>query len=93
MSFLSQVDPEVSRTVSLGDVPRTTVLLNRFKNDEVSWLVDERALPIIMSTPFIQRPLVHDLSTVMQLQAERFNTVINLEKHHNLCKFAGKMVR
>lgn len=89
--YSETLDPEVSRTVSLGDVLRSTVILNRFKNDEVSWLVDEGALPIIMSTPFIQRTLVYDLSTVMQLQAERFDTVINLEKVPGLCVLADKI--
>jgi heptosyltransferase-2 len=89
--YSETLDPEVSRSVSLGDVLRTTVLLNRFKNDEVSWLVDERALPIIMSTPFIKRPLVYDLSTAMQLQAERFDTIINLEKVPGLCVLADKI--
>jgi heptosyltransferase-2 len=44
-----------------------------------------------MSTPFIQRPLVYDLSMTMQLREERFDTIINLEKVPGLCVLADKI--
>ena len=87
--YSETLDPEInSRSVSLGDILRTTVLLNLYKNDHVTWVVDERGLPIVLSTPFVERPLVYDLSTVLQLQTERFDTVINLEKVPGICAWA-----
>jgi len=87
--YSETLDPEENgRSVSLGDILRTTVLLNLYKQDHVTWVVDERGLPIVLSTPFVRRPLVYDLSTVLQLQAERFDTVINLEKVPGICTWA-----
>ena len=90
--YSETLDPEVNgRSVSLGDILRTTVLLNLYKQDHVTWVVDERGLPIVLSTPFVERPLVYDLSTILQLQAERFDTVINLEKIPGICVWAESL--
>lgn len=79
------LDPEVSNITSYGDVIRTTVLLHLFKDDHVTWLVDEKAYPILKGNEYIDRILIYNLSSVLQLQAEHFDTVINLEKVPGLC--------
>jgi len=43
---------EISSHTSYGDVLRTTVLLHLYKNDHVTWLVDEKALPILRNNPW-----------------------------------------
>jgi heptosyltransferase-2 len=85
LGYSETLDPEISRTSSLGDVLRTTVLLHKFKDDHVSWLVDEHAYPLLEDNPLIQRILIYDLNSVLQLQHERFDTVINLEKVPGIC--------
>jgi|TARA_B100000959_G_scaffold109373_1_gene115368 heptosyltransferase-2 len=80
LGYSKTLDPEISRTSSLGDVLRTTVLLHKFKDDHVSWLVDEHASPLLEENPLIQRILIYDLNSVLQLHHKRFDTVINLEK-------------
>ncbi|MEE9614234.1 MAG: glycosyltransferase family 9 protein [Thermodesulfobacteriota bacterium] len=79
---------EISRKTSLGDVLRSTVLLSRYGDAHVTWLVDEQAMPLLRGNPHIDRLLPYDLTTVLQLQAEKFDTVINLEKVAGVCALA-----
>jgi heptosyltransferase-2 len=82
---------EISRKTSLGDVLRSTVLLNLFKDANVTWLVDEKAIALLKGNPRIDRIIPYDLTTVLQLKAERFDTVINLEKVAGICAFADSL--
>lgn len=82
---------EISRKTSLGDVLRSTVLLNFFKNAHVTWLVDEKAVPLLKGNPLIARIMPYDLTTILQLKAERFDTVVNLEKVAGICAFADSL--
>ncbi len=91
LGYSETLDKEISTTTSLGDVLRTTVVLNFFKNDQVSWLVDEKAFPLLDGNPYIDRILVYSLTTVLQLEKERFDTVINLEKVPGICALADSI--
>lgn len=91
VGYSETLDPEISNETSYGDVLRTTVLLNLYKNDHVTWLVDEKAYPILKNNPYIDRILIYDLTGVLQLQSEHFDTVINLEKVPGLCALADQI--
>lgn len=91
LGYSETMDPEISRTTSLGDVLRTTVILYPFAGDHVTWLVDEAAYPLLEGNPFIKRILIYDLTSVLQLQRERFDTVINLEKVPGVCALADSI--
>lgn len=84
---------EISRITSLGDVLRSTALLHLYKNKGayVTWLVDEQAFPLLKGNPYIQRILSYDLTSILQLQSERFDTIINLEKVPGFCAFADSV--
>ncbi len=82
---------EISRTTSLGDVLRSTVLLELFKDSHVTWLVDEQAIALLKGNPLIHRIFPYDLTSVLQLQAERFDTIVNLEKVGGVCAFADSL--
>lgn len=88
LGYSETLDKEIGTTTSLGDVLRTTVILNFFKNDFVTWLVDEKAYPLLEGNPLVKRILIFNLESVLQLQRERFDTVINLEKGPGICAFA-----
>jgi len=92
VGYSETLDPEVSNITSYGDVLRTTVLLNLYKGDNVTWLVDERAYPILQDNPFIDRILAHNSASVLQLLSEQFDTVINMEKVPGLCALADQIV-
>ncbi|MEI8176343.1 MAG: glycosyltransferase family 9 protein [Candidatus Omnitrophota bacterium] len=91
LGYSETLDSEISRTTSLGDVLRTTAILHFFKDDQVSWLVDEKAYPLLDGNPLIDRILVYNLETVLQLQKERFDTVVNLEKVPGICALADSI--
>lgn len=91
LGYSETLDPEISTTTSLGDVLRTTVILNFLKKDEVTWLVDEKAFPLLDGNPLIRRILICRLETVLQLQKERFDSVINLEKVPGMCALADSI--
>lgn len=82
---------EISRKTSLGDVLRSTVLLPRYRDAEITWLVAEEAVALLKGNPLIKRIMPYDLTSVLQLRAERFDTVINLEKVAGICAFADSL--
>ncbi len=82
---------EISRKTSLGDVLRSTVLLPLYKNAHVTWLVEEQAYPLLKGNKLINRILPYDLTTVLQLQGERFDTIINLEKVAGICALSDSL--
>lgn len=86
LGYSETLDPEIGRVPSLGDVLRTTVILHCFKEIyHVTWLTDESAYPLLKGNPYIDRILFYNLTTVLQLQAERFDKVVNLEKVPGIC--------
>ena len=91
LGYSETIDPEIGRTTSLGDVLRTSVILYPFANDHVTWLVDNAAYPILEGNPYINRILIYDLTSILQLQRERFDTVINLEKVPGICALADSI--
>lgn len=91
LGYSETMDAEISRTTSLGDVLRTTVILYPFKDDHVTWLVDEAAFQLLEGNPYINRILRFDLASVLQLQHERYDTVINLEKVPGICALADSI--
>ncbi len=91
VGYSETLDPEISNETSYGDVLRTTVLLNLYKNNHVTWLVEEEAYPILKNNPYIDRILIYSTSSVLQLQAEHFDTVVNLEKVPGLCALSDQI--
>src|SRR5688500_11299562 len=85
------MNPDIGSITSMGDVLRTTVILPHFKDAQVTWLVDEKAYPLLEKNPYIHRILFYDLSSVLQLQSERFDTVINFEKVPGVCALADSV--
>lgn len=91
LGYSETLDPEISQVSSLGDVLRTTVILHHFKDCHVTWLVDAKARPLLQQNPHIDRILAYDLTSVLQLQSERFDTVINFEKVPGICALADSI--
>lgn len=91
VGYSETLDAEISNITSYGDVLRTTVLLNLYKDDHVTWLVDETAFPILKNNPCINRTLIYNVTSILQLQSEHFDTVINLEKVPGLCALSDSI--
>jgi len=80
-----------TRTASLGDVLRVTPLLHLFKDDDVTWVTDKKVLPLLVGNPYISRILILDFLTIKQLEREKFDTLINLEKDPGICALADQI--
>jgi len=91
LGYSETLDPNIGKLPSLGDVLRTTVILHPYKDDHVTWLIDENAYPLLKDNPYINRVLFWDLATALQLQAEHFDAVINLEKSPGICALTENM--
>ncbi|WP_169703622.1 glycosyltransferase family 9 protein [Candidatus Kuenenia stuttgartensis] len=91
LGYSETLDGEIGKITSLGDVLRGTVLLPLYKDAQVTWLIDEISFPLLKGNPYIHRILSYDITSVLQLQSERFDTVINLEKVPGLCAFSDSL--
>lgn len=91
LGYSETLIPEISNTSSLGDVLRSTVVLHLFKDDHVTWLTDVAAVPLLEGNPYIDRILVFNLLSVLQLEGEQFDKVINLEKVPGICSLVNRI--
>jgi len=91
LGYSETLVPEQRKQCSLGDVFRTTVLLHLFKNDRVTWLTDRAAVPLLAGNPYIARILTFDPVNILELETERFDKVINLEKIPSICAMADRI--
>ena len=88
LGYSETLHKEIGRIPSLGDVLRTTVILHLFKGDFVTWLVDEKAYPLLKDNQYIARILIYNAKSVRQIKNERYDTVINFEKDHDISKLS-----
>lgn len=91
LGYSETLDSALSLTTSLGDVLRTTVILHYFKDDAVSWLADEKAVPLLENNPYIKRIFSYNKDGREQLKKESYDLVVNLEKSPELCAFCGSL--
>jgi len=89
--YSETLDPGVSDICSLGDIVRTTPILHCFINDNVTWLTDEKAYPLLHGINCIDRILIYNLNSILQLQEEEFDIVINLEKVPGICALTNRI--
>lgn len=80
-----------SRKVSLGDILRTTPLLHLYKKNQVTWLTDPYAKPLLEKNPYIDRLIELDWLNIEQLKGEEFDSLINLEKNSAICAIANRI--
>ncbi len=89
------LDSEIGRFPSLGDVVRTTPILyalkEKYPNSDITWVVSEKAAPLLNNNPYINRILVWDEFLGFQLMQEKFDVLINLEKIAGLCALSSMM--
>lgn len=78
-------------SISLGDVFRTTAILHAFKNYDVTWLTSREGAPLLRDNPYIHRMMIYDLNSTLQLRAEYFDAVVNLEKIPWICAFTDSI--
>jgi heptosyltransferase-2 len=89
LGYSETLDSEISKTVSLGDVLRTTPLLEALKEkypeSKIIFLADIKAKDLVDGNPYIDKLLLWDEFIGFLLLREKFDVVINLEKHPGIC--------
>ncbi len=91
IGWVEFLDERIEQIVSLGDVFRTTVILHLYKNDDVTWVTAPEAISLIKGIKYIKRIMPFNLLSVLQLQAEYFDVIINLEKVPGICALVDNM--
>jgi len=89
--YSETLDPEIGQTVSLGDVLRSTVIIHPFRGDHITWVVDQAALSLLSGIEALDRLLIWDFNTALQLMSERFDVVVNLEKSPGISALASRI--
>ena len=74
--FTESVD---SKVCSLGDVLRTSFVLNIYKNDEIDWLTSEIATPLIDGNK-----VKNVYSKITECNLNYYDLIINLEKNRRV---------
>lgn len=89
LGYSETLDREISRSVSLGDVLRCTVILSVLKelhpNSHITWLASSESAPLVLHNPLIDMVYMWDEFMPFVLMEEKFDIVINLEKVHGIC--------
>ena len=92
LGYLETIDNRTtSNNVSLGDIFSSTAILHIFKNGNVTWLTTPEGEQLLMDNPYVQRLLLYDMTTMLQLKSERFDVIVNLEKIPGVCALTDSM--
>jgi len=91
LGYSETLENSIGRTVNLGDVLRTTFILHYFKDYYVSWLVDEKAVPLLEGNEFIDRILSYQECDLNDLFNENFDIVVNFEKTDEILSFCRSL--
>ncbi len=91
--YSETLDPDSSGVVSLGDILRTTVILHLFPSDHyhVTWLVDQKGVPLLKGNTHINRLLTVNAFTPHLLLSEWFDIVVNFEKEPGICAVSDRI--
>lgn len=91
--YSETLDPDDSGMVSLGDILRTTVILHLFPSDHyhVTWLVDQKGIPLLKGNSHIHRLLAINPFTPHLLLSEWFDIVVNFEKEPGICAVSDRI--
>jgi heptosyltransferase II len=91
LGYSETLDSRLGKVSSLGDVLRTTVVLHLFKEDAVTWLVDEKAYPLLKENKYIKSLLVYNNKSAQALQRQEFDKVVNFEKDSKVCRLSDSI--
>lgn len=69
---------------AMGDVLRTTPVLpalrKKYESVHITWLTNSESYDLLVSNPHIDRLMTYNLESTLQLQVERFDVLICLDK-------------
>jgi heptosyltransferase-2 len=79
--------------VSFGDVLRTTPILHLFRDQEVHWLTDIKAVPLLYGLKEISKIHLVNTLDVLGLETYQWDRIVNLESSRGACQLAKKLMQ
>jgi len=79
-------------SVSFGDILRSTPILHLFKGDEVHWLTDIKAVPLLYGIKEIAKIHLVNTLDVLGLQTYSWDAIINLESSRGACQLVNDLI-
>ena len=84
-------EENTDRVVSLGDIIRTTPILHLYKDDDVAWVTVKEGAALVRDNPHIKRVFCLGDKSLEDLQKERFDIIVNLEKDRDICLWTDSL--
>ncbi|MFH2012924.1 MAG: glycosyltransferase family 9 protein [Pseudomonadota bacterium] len=85
----------IIKLAAIGDVLRTTAILRGFKRkypqSHITWLTSDNANEILKNNQMIDRLLVFNIESVLQLEVEEFDLLLCLDKEPRATALAMKV--
>jgi heptosyltransferase-2 len=78
--------------ISYGDILRTTPILHLFKKDQVHWLTDIKAVPLLFGIKKINTIHLVNTLDVLGLESYTWDMIVNLENSRGACLLAEKLM-
>jgi len=91
LGYSETLHSDIGNRVSLGDVLRTTVILNLYRDDMVTWLTSAEAMQLLEGNPYVERVLQYNTEPADTLLTEEFDVLVNLEKIPEICRLTERM--
>lgn len=79
--------------VSFGDVLRATPILHLFRDQEVHWLTDIKAVPLLYGLKEISKIHLVNTLDVLGLETYQWDKIVNLESSRGACQLAKKLMQ
>jgi len=73
----------------MGDVLRTTPILWKFQNDDVTWITEKASFPLLKDNPFIKT--IVTISDASDIENCTFDELYNFDESKEACLLAIKM--
>jgi len=81
----------IMKVGALGDIVRTTPILRKFKDDDVTWLTSEKGIPLLKGNPYIRRTLSLDHS-IHNIHDRAYDLVLNMDEDQVCCLLSSKLL-
>jgi heptosyltransferase-2 len=78
----------IIKTGAMGDVLRTTSLLNVLKGN-ITWVTKKESMVILNNNPFINK--IIDFDNSYCIKNRKFDLVLSLDDEYECCKLASKV--
>ena len=80
---------------AMGDVLRNTTILKstkrKYPSSHITWLTTKRNTAILFNNPYLDRVAAYDAEEILNLQAQEFDAIFNLDKSILACSLTNHL--